>query len=341
MVNLIHIGDYKTGTSWLQNHVFLQHPELLYVDWPSSHPDIARLLYELVGARDLDFDTDSMRDRLFEKLSGLDKSGKKMVVSRESLSGDFISAENVSRTASRLHQVFGPTKILVVIREPFSMLASIYSEYVKIGGTLSLRNFIRDPLVAGHLLERLKYYKQLQAYVDEFGRDNVMIKLFDEFRGDEKKFLQDILTFIGCENTEFYPQSSQIANPALTRPGAFVLRFLNRFIRTHINPGSSLLPLDKLVSMVLSANTKQSLLASASVQLPWIDVPENSRHCLLYAINMAMSLRFSRWCSSIRIGAKISIPDDIRLHFGDTFKASNRELIERFELDLEKYDWSL
>lgn len=341
MIDAIHIGDYKTGTSWLQLHSFQQHPELVYVDWPPAYPEIAKLFYELTGARDLDFDAISLRSRFKAEIDKVDRAGKKLIVSRESLCGEFVSGEHAKRIAERLFQVFGPTKILLVIREQISMLASIYSQHVKIGGTLSLRDFVWDPIESKNLINRLSYEKQIQAYVEIFGTENVSVKLFDELRQDKKHFLKDVFSFIGCHDVDFLPNEFGLTNPSLTTIGAVCHRVLNRFVRTHTNPSANIFPLDKLVALFLSSQRKERLLRSAVIQLPWATVHENPKPYLLFAINMGLNKKISEWCELIRFGKKIEIPKDMRDHLQAEFTQGNRILVSRYGLKLDKYGWAL
>ena len=341
MIDAIHIGDYKTGTSWLQLHAFQQHPELVYLDWPVTHPEIAGLFYELTGARDLDFDPIGLRARFQEQIDCIDRNGKKLIVSREALSGEFVSGDHAKRIAERLYQVFGKTRILLVIREQFSMLVSIYSQYVKIGGTLSLRDFVQDPLISNQLIRRLQYEKQINAYVELFGVENVHVKLYEESRRDKANFLREILSFFGCRDVDFKPEESGLTNPSLTSIGAAIQRVLNRFIRTHTNPSANVLPLDKLLALLLSPAKKESLLRSAAVQLPGAAVFENPEPYLLYSINMALNLRLSEWCEKIRIGGKLQIPADIRERLTPAFKQGNQRLLSQYGLNLGKCGWVL
>ena len=341
MIDAIHIGDYKTGTSWLQQYAFQQHPELVYVDWPSTYPKIAQLFYELTGARDLDFDAVSLSDRFKVELDKIDRTGKKLIVSRESLCGEFVSGEHAKRIAERLFQVFGPTKILLVIREQLSMLASIYSQHVKIGGTLSLRDFIWDPIEAKNLINRLSYEKQIQAYIEIFGAENVSVKLFDELQHDKAGFLQSIFSFIGCRDVNFLPNEPGSNNPSLTTVGIACQRLLNRFARTHNNPSALVFPLDKLIALFLTNHQKNRLLSSAMIQLPWASVQENPEPYLLYAINMALNQKFSDCCELIRIGEKIEIPVDMRDSLRAAFVPGNQILVNQYGLNLQKYGWAL
>lgn len=341
MIDAIHIGDYKTGTTWLQQKVFQQHPELIYIDWPADYPEIAKLFYELVDARDLDFNAESLRRRFKAEIGKINYEGKKLIVSREALSGEFTSGEHAKRIAVRLYQVFGPTKILMVVREQFSMLESIYSQYVKIGGSLSLNEFVWDPLVAGNLINRLQYEKQIDAYVETFGLSNVSVKIFEEFKFDKVKYLQELLTFTGCRDVHFFPEGSELSNPSLTTVGAVVQRLLNRLVRTQTNPSPSIIPLDKIVRIFLSDRQKESLLESAAVQLPGAPIAANPEPYLLFAINMGLNLKLSEWCESIRLGGKIELSPELRKRLAPAFIPGNHALMERYGLKLDEYGWVL
>lgn len=341
MIDAIHVGDYKTGTTWLQQQVFKQHPELIYIDCPRTYPEIARLFYELVDARDLDFDSNSLRERIKVQINKIDRTGKKLIVSREVLSGEFISGEHAKRNAERLYQVFGPTKILYVIREQFSMLASIYSQYVKMGGTLSINDFIWDPLIAKNLINRLLYEKQIQAYVEIFGADNVLVKVYEEMRRDKALFLNGMYSFMGCGDTDYYPVEEKYANPSLTTVGVAFQRILNCLVRTKMHSGAKILPFDKIVAFFLTSNQKAILLRMAMIQLPEAPVTDRPKPYLFYAINMGLNHILSKWCENIRIGGKIKIPAEVHDYLKPIFMYENQKLIRVYGLNLENYGWVL
>lgn len=77
MIDLIHIGDYKTGTSWWQSQALPSHPEIYYLDNPHVHPEVVHLMHRLVDSRDLDFDADSLREKFSGILEGLDCKGQR------------------------------------------------------------------------------------------------------------------------------------------------------------------------------------------------------------------------------------------------------------------------
>lgn len=61
IADFIHVGDYKTGTSWLQQTVFPFHPEIQYLGDHFHKSELNQALRELVDIRDLDFDADKIK----------------------------------------------------------------------------------------------------------------------------------------------------------------------------------------------------------------------------------------------------------------------------------------
>lgn len=341
MVDLIHIGDYKTGTTWLQTHAFQQHPELIHIDRPRDYPNMANLMYELVDTRDVDFDAGRLRVLFEKEVDHLDAKGRKLVISREALSGDFISGEHAGRIAERLYQVFGPVKILMVIREQSSMIASMYSEYVKMGGTLSLRKFVNDPIVAPHLFRRVDYAPNIAIYKKVFGDENVSVKLFDELVHQRQVFLRDCYALAGCKNVNFQPVDSGSTNLGLTTVGVRILRIVNHFVRSHMNPGERFIPVDRIIALLMSPRLKELLLRRTMVQVPERYLRKNRQFYLLYAINMALLNTMSRMVGRIRVGGKITVPEDVRSELEATIREGNNILVDRYGLKLKEYGWTL
>lgn len=341
MIHLVCIGDYKTGTSWWQQKVLPNHPELYYLD-SSYHPNVINLMHQLIDQRDLDFNAESLRLKFEEALMSLDFENKKLVISREALSGEYPTGEHAKRIAERLYAVFGPTKILIVIREQFSMLKAIYSEYIKIGGTLTLNEFVYDPIVSPGLIEKLKYDKIIEAYVELFGRENVFVGLFEEFRSDNDSFVAQVLSFIGCSTVWQLPIfRHSTVNPSLTKIGVGVQRLINSFVRNDFNPRKPLIPIDKLVALFLSKRTKQKLLEGTRNRLVYSIRKRDDTFLLRYAINFTLTLYVSKICAHIQVGPKLSVPKSVVDNLKSEFVVSNRVLQEKYGLSVEKYNWSL
>jgi|GEM_PF-559234 len=340
MIDLIHVGDYKTGTSWWQKMVWPLHPEICYVDNP-KHKEIVRLRHCLTDSRDLDFDTDALREAFANALGGIDSTNKKRVMCCEALSGNYPTGDHAKRIAERLHAVFGDVKILLVIREQLSMLKAIYSQYVKIGGTLPFEAFVYDPIVPLGMIEKLKYHKIIAAYEDLFGKSNVFVGLFEEFKSDNELFAKRVFEFIDCSDDWHLPSKEVVVNPSLRRTGLEVQRFMNRFLRNDFNPQVPIIPLDKLVAIFLSPEEKKKLLDATRNRLVYSMKGYDDRLVLKYAINFALTVRVSKLCERIQIGSKLHVPVRIVESLRSEFVESNKLLRDRYALPVDKYGWTL
>lgn len=339
MINVLHIGDYKTGTSFWQECVWPHHPDVSYVDDPERYPEIVELRHRLVDSRDLDFDANRLRDEFSKALANTQSKKKVKVMCCEALSGSFPSGRDARQIAERLRSVFGQVKVFYVIREQFSMLKAYYSQYVKIGGTLPFREFVFDPAISAGMIEKLKYHKQIAAYQDIFGKKNVFVGLFEDFKKDNLCFVKRVFEFSGCSVDWDLVRSMKVINPSLSSIGLEVQRFLNRFLRNDMNPRWPLVPWDKVVSMMLSGEQKERLLQGARRRLVYNRSDGDKDIVLLYAINFAITVHLSRICERIQIGPKIRVPEDVVEALQSEFVESNRLLESGFGLPIRKFGW--
>ena len=97
MIDLIHIGDYKTGTSWWQSRALPAHSEICFLDDPIEHKEIVHLMHQLVDSRDLDFDPELLKAKFEHELDKLDCVDKKKVICREALSGTYTTGDHAAR----------------------------------------------------------------------------------------------------------------------------------------------------------------------------------------------------------------------------------------------------
>lgn len=340
LVDLIHIGDYKTGTSWLQQHVFSENSNIYYVD-SYNHPKVIHLMHQLVDQRDIDFDADSLRRKFSYAFSEIDFEKKKIVISREALSGIYPTGDNAKRIAERLHAVFGNTKVLIVVREQFSMLKTIYSQYIKIGGTLSFKEFIYDPIVSPGLIEKLKYHKIIDVYYELFEQNNIFVGLFEDFKEDNKLFATRISHFIDCTYDLSLVENCRVVNPSLRQWGLEFQRFTNRFLRNDFNPRKPIFPIDRFAALFLTDERKKILLDSTRNRLVYSVPGRDEALVLRHAISFGLVVRLSRICEKIQIGPKLAIPTQILEDLKDEFVESNNILREKYKLPVDKFGWTI
>ncbi len=204
---LIHIGFHKTGTTWMQNHLFESdnnafEPLSLY---PKGQSTLAQdFVVDKEGYMLSPFDgnmkviQDELKN-LFDKKPQL--KYKIPIISHERLSGNphagGFDAEKISRV---LQYVFPQAKVLITIREQSSFLLSNYFQYLKIGGTHSIDRYLnttydgKRPYFSPHHID----YRWIVAnYFELFGRDRVLVLPYELFNNNPKNFLLKLGYFIG------------------------------------------------------------------------------------------------------------------------------------------------
>ena len=192
---LIHIGYQKTGSTWLQNQVFNQ--AALGLRQPFS---IDFLKSALVLPAPFHFDAESCRSR-FECELAREDCPTIPIISLERLSGQFYqNGWDAKEFADRLYRVFPEARILLVIREQRSMLASSYKHYLRSGGgVLSLEAFFngvsdgeRRPVFHP---ERYEYHCLIQYYQQLFGTEQVLVLPYEQLVQDARGYVQAILDY--------------------------------------------------------------------------------------------------------------------------------------------------
>ena len=251
MIDFIQVGDYKTGTSWLQKNFYPVHPEINYLGGPFKNNDLERLFHDLIDSRDLDYNAKQLKGNISDLLFDM-PSQMVTGICREVFScTDFITGENAKRNAERLFNIFGNVKIIYIIREQTNMIKSIYSQYLKMGGTLPIKAFIFDPIISKGLIERVKWHKQIKMYIDIFGEKNVYIGLFEKFKYDKQSFINDI-----CKHLDIMPfqinNDNIIENKGLTIAGALVCRIGNRYFRSNYNNSNRNMIPAKFIKLITS-----------------------------------------------------------------------------------------
>jgi hypothetical protein len=240
MVPLLHVGYPKTGSTWLQNHVFDHHGlGLASVARSVIHDQLARV-HPLV------FDVAACRATFDPFIRSIQGRGLTPVVSSERLSGDtFDGGLDSLEQAERLVRVFPQAKILVVVREQRSMIYSLYKHFVRAGFPGSLRTFLQRPNRGmGYLrwfdYEHLEYDRFAERYAALFGRPNVLVLAFEEFCREPLAFTARLLQFMGITAEHAAMAALPFAerdNEGLQPVGVALQRPLNWLcVRHRLNP---------------------------------------------------------------------------------------------------------
>lgn len=118
----------------------------------------------------------------------------------ENITGHFWTGRNADTLLLRCQQNFKDAKIVIIVRNQFSMLNSLYFNYIKNGGCLSFDKLRQDICFEGHLIStKLCYYNLISKYFETFGKKNVHVFPFEKFCLHPKAAVQELSKFLGCK----------------------------------------------------------------------------------------------------------------------------------------------
>lgn len=236
----LHLGLHKTASGTLQRQFF---PACSDLDVFTTIVPEMKVFVELVTRKDpIYFDADRVREVIYPILS----KQKANLLSNESFSGPPYAGgfeyglDHRSSVISNLKAVFPNAKVILVLRRQDALSRSLYRQYLKSGGTRSVRRFYgmdRDGRLPIMSLDRFFYSSYVDAVKALFPA-GVLLLAFEEFAEDQAAFLRKITDFIGVK----FP-SIPLRKENATRLGPFgmeVSRVLNHLFRSYLNPGGIL-----------------------------------------------------------------------------------------------------
>lgn len=185
MTLLIHPGFHKTGTTWLQQQFFAdsRHFAMLF-----DHVEIDRLF---IRPHDLEFDAQAAAHAVAARRAERPDTGI-AVISSETLTGQLFTGARMSKViADRLAQSCGGAKILLTVRAQRPITRSIYVQYLKRGGRLSIDEFLGyepEPSYGWFNAGVLQFGRVAQHYADLFGPDAVLVLPQELLARDRKAY---------------------------------------------------------------------------------------------------------------------------------------------------------
>lgn len=216
---LIHIGFYKTASTWLQKVLFL--PEYGFEHVLEVFPLSTLLVQPAEG----EFDSRRAAAALSDRMEAIADRGRVPVLSSEAFGGDLLrNGHDRWRNADRLHQAVGGGRILLVVREQGRLLRSMYKTLVLWGMPFSVDGLLRTGAAAARPpfdIEFIRFDSLADYYGSLFGSDAVMVLPYELFQQRPEDFLGHIYAHAGRD-----------------MPGASALRGLS--LQQVLNPGQSL-----------------------------------------------------------------------------------------------------
>ncbi len=176
-VDFIHVGYHKTASSFLQLNYFNKIDNLCVLN--EEIPTLQKDLWfykNFVNVGENEFNLEKMTSQLRNAIQLSNQMNKKKTVkciSEENLSGDIYTGENALILMKRIYQIFGKTKILIVLRNQLDWLLSAYGNYVLHKGNLTLEKWLKR--YGRDLLSKINYSYLLEEYAKLFGFHNINI----------------------------------------------------------------------------------------------------------------------------------------------------------------------
>ncbi len=215
------VGQPKSGTTALYE-MLRSHPQIFMPDFKEPRYYASDLPSRFQAPRASGLPPDTYEDylALFEHA----KPGQ--------LVGEASTAYIWSHTAAaRIAEARPEAKIIVLLREPASYMASLHLQLLQIrvetAKTLRQALALEDERRAGRQVpreianwpqvllytDRVRYVEQLRRYHDVFAPEQVLVLIYDDFRTDNEGVVRRVLRFL--EVDEHAPVAASQANPSL------------------------------------------------------------------------------------------------------------------------------
>jgi hypothetical protein len=237
---VVHVGMNKSGSTWLQRHLFPRVRDRTFVG-RGRHTD-AELSGALRSMARPGFRPGSVRRILVDRAAS---SRLPLLVSDEIVLSTLLHQDEkmLEGCLEHLHREVPEATILLVVRRPADLVRSSHSQYVKRGGTAGRARFCSGEPVPGYRFNGASYdvgwiHEQLAA---RYGPDRVRTAAYEQMTADPDRFVRSVLEALGNDPAGWRRARQRIdrrSNPSLTRTGTEVLRRFNRVaVRSQYNPG--------------------------------------------------------------------------------------------------------
>lgn len=219
--NLFFVGYPKCGTTVLYDYL-KEHDDI-------SAPDLKEPRF---FCYDLRKEAGNAREYFPIKSK---KAYCKLFPKRNRYLADFSVNYIYSRVAaSRIARESPDARIIIILREPSELIASLHAQYLKncIESEHSLKRALsledsrkrgvslpKDVIHASQIFysEWVKYADHIKRYLDYFPRENIKVILFDDFYEDNQRVVDEICEFLGLKRISITPQEFNVRSEAKSR----------------------------------------------------------------------------------------------------------------------------
>lgn len=124
----IHVGLHKTASTWLQEKVFNDYPNLDIISRP--YTELSKTFGKLHFANDEVYS----KNDLLKDIELIHDPNKDLLISDENFSGlPYFGYLNRTMIANRLSEAFPEAEIILVLRKPLALMKSLYQQGIRTG----------------------------------------------------------------------------------------------------------------------------------------------------------------------------------------------------------------
>lgn len=306
--HIVHIGYHKTATNWFQRVFYPAVTNLRYV-----HRKKARRAF--LADSGLKFNP----ERAWQALEA--ERFERLALCEEELSGNIHTGGLygcfTKEIAQRLHRVLPDSDVVVFVRGQVEMIASVYKQYVKEGGTFSVNRYLypdrylpasgfqpaKAPLFS---FDHFDYAALVDLYDGLFGQTRVHVFPYEAFARDNRAFLQQYVERLELA-VDLDALGRSRPNPPFGRAILPLARGLNHFTYRDVLYKRYLVHLPGMYRV-------RGVLSERLNRIPWLGRPV-AAESLLGAGNSG--------------------------HIRERYRESNRRLAERTGLPLSDYGYPM
>ena len=350
----VHVGFHKTATTWFQNNFFNEHPQIQYLG--KAYPDhpsfrMSEIKETIVSEPDTTYSARKTRRNLEDLLEDFPLNGHRTRgISYEGLSaGDNWFGGRTFYVGERLRDVFRDhdVKILMGIREQKSMVESMYSEYVKLGGAESFGRLFFSPFSeADELLEKLRYGPIIEFYRNLFGEDSVKVYLYERFRSEQDEVIEEICDFLGIDEPKLDEETAnRKSNARLSRWGLSAMRIANHFFFGSLNNFSPVTMGSYLLSHLLrkfdynTEELRENVDRDHEIALRF-EQDRRIQNQIRHHTNNLIEGLDQQWFRG-KSEHRFTLDDDVESYISDYYRNPNQRLQQLLEPDVSEYGYDL
>ena len=255
-------------------------------------------------------DRQKIRNHFFENKNENFQNNLTQVFCDEELSGNIhnggLSGFASGGISDKISEFKNP-KVIIVIRNQHNIIASSYLQYVKKGGNFSLNKYLyhadfpNSNRSALFSFNHFDYLEKIKLYEDKLGKENVFVYLYEDFINAKEYFLLKFIETHGFD-IKYEDINFKQENKSYSYFSIYMSRFSNSFTK------------------------KDVLYKYYLIHIPF-----------LYELSSSIinKLNFGKIKLNKFLGKRN------RKHILDFYKDSNNILLEKYNLDLRKYNYPL